>query len=126
MMICANRYNMNNLLVVAFLVLVPLAIGQQGDLAGNEDDSAEDSFMISVNEPIKLTQSVFTRALNKPHVGLFVMFASAWCGHCKRMASTWSELSKKHNKDGKYLFAKVDCTDQTELCSDNDVLAYPT
>jgi hypothetical protein len=42
------------------------------------------------------------------------------------MTSTWDLLAQKHNSKKKFLIAKVDCTSQTELCSDRDILAYPT
>ena len=55
-------------------------------------------------------------------------YETGWCGHCKRMIPVFSELAAKHNALGKFLFARVDCGDgqNTQLCSDMDVLAYPT
>ena len=45
---------------------------------------------------------------------------------CKRMLPIWSELSSSHNGQKKFIIAKVDCTIDIELCSNEDILGYPT
>ena len=80
----------------------------------------------SPHDPIVITSDTFSNHVRAPEEGLFVMFYAPWCGHCKRMVSTWKDLARKHNSKKKFLIGKVDCTIETEMCSDNDILAYPT
>ena len=51
---------------------------------------------VDQNTPIvNLTQSNFDDyILNKQTGSWFVMFFAPWCGHCKRAAPAWVELSK--------------------------------
>ena len=50
------------------------------------------------------------------------------CGHCKRLAPTWQDLSVKYNEKAEpdVLIGKVDCTIETALCSAQEVTGYPT
>ena len=58
----------------------------------------------------------------------FAGFGWNRCGHCQRLKTTWEELATKSAKnDGeKVVIAQVDCTIETELCSQHDVTGYPT
>ena len=74
-----------------------------------------------------LTEADFVSEVSaSPH---FVMFYAPWCGHCKRLAPTWEELAGKMNvekEEREVTIGKVDCTEQTALCSAQDVTGYPT
>lgn len=51
------------------------------------------------------------------------------CGHCKRTMPAYEELSEKYNeKEGmsQVTIAMVDCTEHTEVCSQQGVNGYPT
>lgn len=43
------------------------------------------------------------------------------CGHCKRLAPTWEELSKEMARYPVVTIAKVDCTFSTNICKENGV-----
>lgn len=65
---------------------------------------------------------------NKPlsEKGWFIKFYAPWCGHCTKLAPTWTELYEKHSET--LNVAKVDCTQpqSKNLCSRLEVRGYPT
>jgi protein disulfide isomerase len=55
----------------------------------------------------------------------FVEFYAPWCGHCKQLAPVFVEVAKALKANGaNVVLAKVDCTQQKQICS--DVQGYPT
>ncbi|XP_011159540.1 thioredoxin domain-containing protein 5 homolog [Solenopsis invicta] len=65
-----------------------------------------------------------TEVAKKNH---FVMFYAPWCGHCQRLGPTWEQLAEMSNEeDSNIRIAKVDCTTESALCSEQDVTGYPT
>jgi protein disulfide isomerase len=55
----------------------------------------------------------------------FIEFYAPWCGHCKQLTPVFVEVAKtlKEN-NANVVLAKVDCTQQKQICS--DVQGYPT
>lgn len=103
--------------VVAIASCVLLSVG----LARSDGDAEEQG------KAKQYTVNTFPQEINKNNH--FIMFYAPWCTHCKRLKPTWEELANVLNKDdgsSKVTIAKVDCTLDTALCSENDVTGYPT
>lgn len=53
-----------------------------------------------------------------------IKFFQPWCGHCTRMKPDWDKLAEEAHPS--VFIADVNCSDQPDLCKENDVSGYPT
>jgi len=77
---------------------------------------------------LKLDVSNFKDTLKE---GLtFVKFFAPWCGHCKRLAPTWDQLSGLFASNDQVKIARVDCTSDDnknkEICNEQGISGFPT
>jgi len=70
----------------------------------------------------KLSSSKFPR--KGANFVWLVEFYAPWCGHCKRLAPTLEELAEKLK--GTVKVGAVNCEEESALCQQHQVHAYPT
>lgn len=80
--------------------------------------------MAQDSDVLQLTQKDFKDIVN-PEKIMLVEFFAPWCGHCKALAPEY-EKAATMLKDEAIKLAKVDCTEETELCGEFGVQGYPT
>ncbi|XP_053322766.1 thioredoxin domain-containing protein 5 [Spea bombifrons] len=100
------------------LFLWVLLAGVSGEPGDQEEEDPHSQHLYSAE--------MFTHALKEsPH---FIMFFAPWCGHCQRLQPTWNDLGDKYNnmENTPVYVAKVDCTVDSAICSENGVRGYPT
>ena len=55
--------------------------------------------------------------------GAFVKFFAPWCGHCKKLAPTWTRLAEQMKNQ--LTIAEVNCEEHSALCRAEEVQGYP-
>lgn len=86
------------------------------------DDAAEE--LVNDNDVVVLS----TEDHHQTKSGIWLVeYYAPWCGFCKRLAPIWAELATnvKTNNLG-FKVAKIDCTQNSGVCSSANVHGYPT
>jgi protein disulfide-isomerase A1 len=65
--------------------------------------------------------------MSSPHllIALLHPVFAPWCGHCKALAPEYEEAATSL-KEKDIALAKIDCTEQADLCKEYGVEGYPT
>ena len=87
-------------------------------MLGVQAEEAADSKVVS------LTQDSFGKFVNDEPLSLVEFFAP-WCGHCQALAPQY-EVAAKELESEKIKLAKVDCTQEEALCSEQGISGFPT
>uniref|UniRef100_A0A2M4A5E6 Putative disulfide-isomerase tiga n=1 Tax=Anopheles triannulatus TaxID=58253 RepID=A0A2M4A5E6_9DIPT len=76
---------------------------------------------------VQLTKKNFQSTIDAENV--FVMFYAPWCDYCKKLAPIWAQLAETRNgvsSASSAKIARVDCTTDGDLCTQQEVSGYPT
>jgi len=76
------------------------------------------------SDVITLSKDNF-KTIVEPEKLILVEFYAPWCGHCKALAPEY-EIAATALKVENIKLAKVDCTAETQVCSEQDIKGYPT
>jgi protein disulfide-isomerase len=72
---------------------------------------------------VSLTHESFTPFVNGEALSLVEFFAP-WCGHCQALEPHYEAAATELLKEGIKL-AKVDCTKEEVLCTENEISGFP-
>jgi thiol-disulfide isomerase/thioredoxin len=71
----------------------------------------------------ELNAVTFKELTSKGGNGMIKYF-QPWCGHCTQMKPDWDRLAESVHDS--VFIADVNCSDEDDLCRENDVSGYPT
>jgi len=84
------------------------------------------AFQIAASDVVDLDSSNFDSYVN-PSTNALVEFFAPWCGHCKSLAPEYEIVGSAYKRfSSEVVVAKVDCTEQQDLCAKYEVSGYPT
>ncbi|KAI0136471.1 protein disulfide-isomerase [Xylariales sp. AK1849] len=79
---------------------------------------------VSASDVVQLKKDTFDEFVASNNLVLAEFFAP-WCGHCKALAPEYEEAATSL-KEKNIALAKIDCTEESDLCQSFGVEGYPT
>jgi protein disulfide-isomerase len=73
---------------------------------------------------IDLTAESFQKRVTTTQDAWFIKFYAPWCGHCRALAPTWSQMATELK--GQLNVGEVNCDLESYLCKDARIKGYPT
>ncbi|KAF8760307.1 Disulfide isomerase [Rhizoctonia solani] len=102
------------------------SIMRRNDVLSNRATSSNKGHptFVSASDVLDLNNDTFKTTVDGEEL-ILVEFFAPWCGHCKALAPQYEEAATTLKAAGIKL-AKVDCTENSDLCQANGVGGYPT
>ncbi|KAF2734134.1 thioredoxin-domain-containing protein [Polyplosphaeria fusca] len=76
--------------------------------------------------PTEISAPLHFQTLLNAHTYLVADFYATWCGPCKAIAPSYTQLSKAHTQPNKLAFVKVNVDEQREVAAKYGITAMPT
>ncbi|CAH8336967.1 unnamed protein product [Eruca vesicaria subsp. sativa] len=93
----------------------------------NHDEAGEEV----VEDSVSLNSRNFDKLLHQYPISV-VNFYAPWCYWCNLLKPSWEKAAKQIKErydpemDGRVILAKVDCTQEADLCRKNHIQGYPS
>lgn len=110
-------------LYISLLALIGLALFKK--FSSTTSSSSPTSVRNETRQLKTITDSSFQKDIvENTKDDVFVTYKTNWCGYCQEFKPVWLELSKIDIPEVK--IAEVDCQENKQLCSSQNITGYPT
>ncbi|XP_017779588.1 PREDICTED: dnaJ homolog subfamily C member 10-like [Nicrophorus vespilloides] len=76
---------------------------------------------------ITLDSANFVKLMRKPESEMWLVdYYAPWCGPCQQLSTQWRIVAKQMKSFENVKIAQVDCVENSDLCSAQNIRSYPT